>query len=125
VITNRSNSQSRIIHNVTIKGLILICQYELTINSTGTTTLSNKELQHENISILTQTKVKMTVNLFPDWFTSAEIDTLNGSFIKTIEVNNESIIKLYNISSGSVQKSIPVLLKSPEVKVSGHIGFIQ
>ena len=32
-------------------------------------------------------------------------------------------MKFYNISSGSVQKSIPVLLKSAEVKAGGHIGF--
>ena len=63
----------------------------------------------------------MTVFLSPDRLTSAEIVTLNGSFIKTIEVNNDSIIKFYNISSGSVP--IPVLLKSPELKVGGHIGF--
>jgi hypothetical protein len=37
----------------------------------------------------------MAVNLSPDRLTSAEIVTLNGSFIKTIEVDNDSIIKFY------------------------------
>jgi hypothetical protein len=63
--------------------------------STGTTTLPNKELQHEYIRILTQTKVYMTANLSQDRLTSAEVVTINGSFIKTIEVNNDSIIKFY------------------------------
>jgi hypothetical protein len=125
VITNTSNNQSCIFNNVTIKDLKLIGQYEIIINSTGTTALPDKESQHEYISILTPTKFNMTVNLSPDRLTSAEIVTLNGSSIKTIEVNNDSIISFYNISSGSVQKSIPALLKSPEVKVDGHIGFKQ
>jgi hypothetical protein len=55
----------------------------------------------------------MTVNLSPDRLTSAEIVTLNGSFIKTIEVNNDSIIKFYNISSRSVQKIYTSLTEEP------------
>ena len=50
---------------------------------------------------------------------------MNGSSVNTIKVDNDSTINFYNISGAASQKSIPVLLKSPEVKVIGHIGFNQ
>ena len=125
LISNNSNNQSRVFDNVTLKDLKLIGRYDVTINSTGTLTLPSKDSQHEYIGISIPAKSNMTVNLYPDGRNSGQIVTLNGSSVNTIKVDNNSTINFYNISGAASQKSIPVLLKSPEIKVIGHIGFNQ
>jgi hypothetical protein len=125
LISNNSNNQSRIFDNVTVKDLKLIGRYEVIINSTGTLALPSKESQREYIGISIPAKSNMTVNLYPDGRNSAQIVTLKNSSVNTIKVDKNSTINFYNISTAASQKSIPVLLKSPEVKVIGHIGFNQ
>ena len=125
LISNNSNNQSRVFDNVTLKDLKLIGRYDVTINSTGTLTLPSKDSQREYIGISIPAKSNMTVNLYPDGRNSGQIVTLNGSSVNTIKVDNNSTINFYNISGAASQKSIPVLLKSPEIKVIGHIGFNQ
>jgi hypothetical protein len=124
LISNKSNNQSRIFDNVTIKDLELIGRYDITINSAGTLALPSKGSQGEYIGVSIPAKSNMTVNLYPNGSNSAQIVTLNSSSANTIEVDNNSTINIYNISTAT-QKSIPVLLKSPEVKVVGRIGFNQ
>ena len=125
LISNNSNNQSRVFDNVTLTDLKLIGQYQVIINSTGKLALPSKDSQHEYIGISVPSKSNMTVNLYPDRRNSGQIVTLNGSSVNTIKVDNNSTVNFYNISGAASQKSIPVLLKSPEVKVIGHIGFNQ
>jgi hypothetical protein len=125
LISNKSNNQSRIFDNVTIKDLKLMGRYDITINSTGTLALPSKDSEGEYIGVSIPAKSNMTVNLYPDRSNSAQIVTLNSSSANTIKVDNNSTIKFYKISTAGSQKSIPVLLKSPEVKVIGRIGFNQ
>jgi hypothetical protein len=125
LISNNSNNQNRVFENVTLKDLKLMGRYDVTINSTGTLTLPSKDSQHEYIGISIPAKSNMTVNLYPDKHNSGQIVTLNGSSVNTIKVDNNSTINFYSIIGAASQKSIPVLLKSPEVKVFGHIGFNQ
>jgi hypothetical protein len=122
LISGKSNNESLTFNNVSIKDIKLIGQYEITINSLGTSTLPSMSSQHKYISISTPAEFNMTVNLSSDRYSSAEIVTLNNSHIKTIKVDNASLINLYGIKQDSL-KSIPVILKTPEIKVSGHIGF--
>lgn len=119
---SNSNSSSRTFNNVIIKDLKLMGQYEIKINSTGTSVLSHMGSQHEYIDILTPVNFNMTINLSADKLSSAGFIPLNSFSNKTIQVNNDSVINFYNITAGSV-KSIPILLKSPEVRVNGHLGF--
>ena len=125
LISNKSNNQSRIFDNVTIKDLKLLGRYDLTINSTGTLALPGKGSQGEYIGVSIPANSNMTVNLYPGGSNSAQIVTLNSSSANTIKVGNNSTINFYKISTATPQKSIPVLLKSPEVKVVGRIGFNQ
>jgi hypothetical protein len=122
-ILNKSNNQTRIFNNVTIKDLKLIGQYEATVNSRGTLNLPSKDSQHEYISVLMPSKFNVTVDVYPNKSSSGQIVTLNSSSVNTIRVNNDSIINIYNIITDPSQESIPVLMKSPKIKVNGHIGF--
>jgi hypothetical protein len=122
LISGKSNNGSLTFNNVSIKDIKLIGQYEITITSLGTSTLPSMSSQHKYISISTPAEFNMTVNLSSDRYSSAEIVTLNNSHIKTIKVDNASLLNLYGIKQDSL-KFIPVILKTPEIKVSGHIGF--
>ena len=122
-ILNKSNNQTSIFNNVTIKDLKLIGQYEAIVNSGGTLNLPSKDSQHEYISLLMPSKFNVTVNIYPNKSSSGEIVILNSSSVNTIRVNNDSIINIYKISTDPLQGSIPVLMKSPEIKANGHIGF--
>src|SRR5206468_5390800 len=125
LIFNNSDNQTRIFDNIIVKDLKSIGQYKVSINSTGTVALPSKDSQHEYVALSIPAKSNMTVSLYPDGRNSAQIVTLNGSSVNTIKVRNNSKINFYNISTAASQKPIPVLLKSPEVKVIGHIGFNQ
>jgi len=122
LISGKSNNGSLTFNNVSIKDIKLIGQYEITIASLGTSTLPSMSSQHKYISISTPAEFNMTANLSSNRYSSAEIVTLNNSHIKTIKVGNDSLINLYGIKQDSL-KSIPVVLKTPEIKVSGHMGF--
>jgi hypothetical protein len=123
VISNKSNNQSHIFNNVTIKDLKLMGQYKVTVNSRGTSILPSKDSQHEYIGITIPTKFNITVNIYPNRSSSGEIVTVNSLSVNPIHINNDSIINFYNISTDPSQKSVPVLMKSPEIKLNGHVGF--
>jgi hypothetical protein len=123
LIFNKSNNQSRVFNNVTVKDLKLTGPYEITVSAIGISHLPSKDSEHEYISMSLPAKFNITVNPYHDKPNSAENVTLSGSSIKTNELNNASIITFYNVSNGPSLKSVPVLLKSPEVNVNGHIGF--
>ena len=125
LISSKSNNQSRIFDNVTIKDLKLTGRYGITINSTGTLALPSNDSQGGYISVSIPAKSNITVNLYPDRTSSAQIVSLNSCSANTIKVGNNSTINFYKISTATSEKSIPVLLKSPEVKVVGRIVFNQ
>jgi hypothetical protein len=79
--------------------------------------------QHDYVGISVPPKFNMTVNIFPDKFGSAKINTLNGSIIKTMDINNNSIIDFYEITTARPLDPISLLLKSPDVIVNGQIHF--
>jgi hypothetical protein len=124
LISNKSNNLNHTFNNVTIKDLRLVGQHDITIKSNGTLSLPHMGSQHEYFKILVPAKSTMTVSL-PNRLSYVEIDILNGSSFRTIKVNSDSKISFYNISTASSSKSIPIILKSPEVEVDGHIGFKQ
>jgi hypothetical protein len=78
---------------------------------------------HDYVGISVPPKFNIRVNVFPDKLSSAEINTLNGSIIRTTDISNNSIIDFYEITTAHPLDPISLLLKSPDVIVNGQIHF--
>lgn len=76
VIYDKTGKTRHIYNNVTLAGLMkLIGKNEITINSTGILSLPRMGPQHDYVGISVPPKFNMTVNVFPDKLSSAEINT--------------------------------------------------
>jgi hypothetical protein len=123
VISDKVGKERYIYNNVSLVGLKLIGKGEITINSTGKISLPRMGSQHDYVSMPVPHKFNMTVHMLPDKFGSVEMKTLNGSIIKTREISNNSIINIYEITRTDLLNPIPLLVKTPDVIVNGHIHF--
>jgi len=102
----------------------LFGQYNVRINSTGIVSLPQMSSQLDYIGMSMPNDFNMTVKLLPNKNSHATIVTNESSQLKTIEVQNESRIELTNIRSLSHSiHSVPVLMKSPEIEVTGNVSF--
>jgi hypothetical protein len=67
----------------------------------------------------------MTVNLPVDEISRAQIVTNTYSFVNPIEVKGGSKIQFYNVRTAvPLLKSVPVLIKSPDITVIGNTSFV-
>ena len=107
--------------NVSIKSLKIIGDYEVTINLKGDLHLPGMLSHHDYINMRLPDDSNITVFLSPKRHSYMEIVTQNHSFIKSIKVNNGSKIELDKIKGEPPLKSVPVILKSPEMEVYGHL----
>jgi hypothetical protein len=122
LIVDKKNHETHVLNNLTLYKLELIGPYDITVSSNGTSNLPNKYSEHEYISMSIPARFNITLNPLNDQPNSSKIVTLNGSTFQTIGLNNVSVT-FYNISHFSTLKPVTILVKSPDVKASGHIGF--
>lgn len=98
--------------------------YEVLINSTGKILLPSTESQYDYVEMSVPNGFNMTVKLLDNKNTYAQIATRSNSSISTIQVNNESKIDFYNVRSKSpLLKSVPMLIKNPEIIANGNTSF--
>jgi len=88
---------------------------------TGALELPDIRTNRDYIGMEIPSGFNMTVRLSPKGLSHIEIVTQNESSIKSIKVSNGSTIDLYSIKPALPSKSVPVLLKRPEMKVDGHM----
>ena len=109
---------------VSILSMKLNGQYQVIINSKGKLMLPSPSSQNGYIGILLPKGFNMTVKLTEDKNSNAEIVTRDGSYNNSLIASNESIIELYNVkSSVPSSRSLPVLMKNPEIAVNGNMSF--
>jgi hypothetical protein len=108
--------------NISILDLKTYGKYEVLINSTGTLKLPPRSLQYDYFGVSIPNDFNMTINLL-DKNSHAEIVSKNDSLVKTIEVKPESKIVFTKIKTRSSSMAVPVLVKSPEIKVYGNSSF--
>jgi hypothetical protein len=102
----------------------LFGQYKVHINSSGILSLPQMSSQFEYIGMSIPNDFNMTVKLLPNINSHATIVTNESGQLKTIEVHNESRIEFSKIRSPSHSiHTVPVLMKSPEIDVTGNISF--
>lgn len=110
--------------NISVANMSFFGQSEVSINSTGTFLLPSNESHHDYIGISIPNGFNMTVNLPVDEISRAQIVTNNYSHVNPIEVNGGSKIQLYNVRTDvPLLKSVPVLIKSPDITVIGNTSF--
>jgi hypothetical protein len=102
----------------------LFGQYKVHINSSGILSLPQTSSQFDYIGMSIPNDFDMTVKLLPNKNSRATIVTNESGQLKTIEVHNESRIEFSKIRSPShSMHTVPVLMKSPEIEVTGNISF--
>ena len=102
----------------------LFGQYEVNINSSGILSLPQMSSQFDYIGMSIPNDFDMTVKLLPNKNSQATIITNESDQLKTIQVHNESQIEFSKIRSPSHSiHSVPVLMKNPEIEVTGNINF--
>jgi len=102
----------------------LFGQYKVHINSSGILSLPQMSSQFDYIGMSIPNDFNMTVKLLPNKNSHATIVTNESNQLKTIEVHNESRIEFSKIRSPSHSiHTVPVLMKSPEIEVTGNISF--
>jgi hypothetical protein len=102
----------------------LLGPYKVHINSSGNLSLPQMNSQFDNIGMSIPNDFNMTVRLLPSKNSHATIVANETGQLKTIEVQNESRIEFSKIRSPSHSiHTVPVLMKSPEIEVTGNISF--
>jgi hypothetical protein len=122
-IFNKTNDSSISFDNMSIKSLKLIGRSEININLTGMLKLPEMLSDHNYIGTSIPNDFNMTVRLYPERLSYIDILAQNNSVINHIKVNNGSKIDFYNIRAEPPLKSVPVLLKNPEIKVNGRASI--
>jgi len=120
-IFNNTDDPPIPLDNVSIKSLKIIGDYEVTINLKGDLQLPGMLSHHDYINMRLPDDSNITVFLSPKRHSYMEIVTQNHSVTKSIKVNNGSKIELDKIRGEPPLKSVPVILKSPEMEVYGHL----
>jgi hypothetical protein len=122
-IINKSNDVPIIYNNVSIKNLKLKGGYGAAIYLKGPLELPDITSEHDYINMRIPNDFNLTINLSRERPGYMEIVTQNHSSVNPIIVDNGSIIELYKIRSTNPLKSVPVLLKNPEMSANGHISI--
>jgi len=122
-ISDRYGNLKNHFENLSIVNIRVFGEYEQLINSTGMLTLPSTHSQHDYVGMSIPNEFNITIELFDNNNTRAEIVANNNSSISAIQVNNESKIDFYNVSSNSPLKFVPILVKNPEIIVNGNISF--
>ncbi len=110
-----------VLNNVSVKDLKITGDYEATIDSIGSLELPDINSNRDYIGVQIPSGFNMTVRLAPKELSSMEIVTQNQTSKMSIKVASDSKINFNNIELVSPWKSLPVLLRSPEIKVDGHV----
>jgi hypothetical protein len=110
-----------VLNNVSIKDLKLMGDYVANIDISGPLELPDMRTSRDYIGVQIPSAFNMTIRLSPKGLSQMEIVTQNQTSMKSFKVNNDSRIEFYGIKPALSGKSIPVLLKRPEMKVDGHI----
>jgi len=121
-IINGTDNSQKSFDNLIIKNLKLAGNYNTSINLSGTIKLPGMNSDHNYISMLAPSGFNMTMQLHPERYSRADIFTQNETLNDHIIIDNNSKIIFYNIKTVPPLRSIPLLLKNPEVMVDGQIS---
>jgi hypothetical protein len=122
-IFNKSSNSMITFDNVSIKSLKLVGHSETKINATGKLKLPEMNSRGDYISTMMPNDFNMTVVLYPESHINMSIVAQNHSFIKNLQVNNDSKIDFYDLRAEAPLNYIPVLLKNPELTVNGNTSI--
>jgi len=122
-IYNKTNDPPVTFHNMSIKSLKLVGDSEVIVNATGKLELPEMISDHNYIMVSVPNDFNMTIHQHPEKHTYVEIIDGNQSFTNPIKVYNHSKLEIYNIRAGPPLKSVPMVLKSPEMTVNGSVNI--
>jgi hypothetical protein len=122
-ILDKSGNLVSSIKKIPLLSLKLNGQYEVTVNSKGKLMLPSPVSQNGYIGISLPKGFNMTVKLTEEKNSKAEIVTSDGSHNSSLIATNGSTLKLYNVKSSASSKSVPILMKKPEITVNGTMSF--
>jgi hypothetical protein len=104
--------------NINLSGL-----YEVSIDALGRLTVPESLTQNDYVQISLPNVFNMTLNLFDNKNSQAEILIKNNSSINKVELNNGSKVVFYKVKSEGPLKFVPVIIKKPLVAVDGSLNF--
>lgn len=122
-IYNNTNDLHNVFDDVVINDLNLIGDYKININFTGTLELPYAKSNDDYFGMLIPSDFNMTVDISPEKHSYAKFVIQDYPTNKTFIVNNESRIEFYKVRAESPLKSIPVLMKNPELEVIGNASI--
>jgi hypothetical protein len=122
-ILDKNGNLKNYFENLSIINMNLSGQYGVSIDSLGTLTMPGALTQHDYVQISLPNEFNMTLTLFDNKNSHAEILTKNNSSIDKVELNNGSKVVFYKVKSGGLLKSVPVIIKSPLIAVGGNLNF--
>jgi hypothetical protein len=121
-IYNKTNSPVTF-NNLSIKGIKVIGDYEVTINSMGNLELPESGSNHNYITVTIPNGFNMTLSLHPTNQSHLEILSGNHTFTYPIKVYNNSEIHFYDIRHEEPLESVTMSLKSPVLTFHGHVDI--
>ncbi len=113
------------IENLSVTDIKILGEYDQFIKTKGELTLPSTDSQLDYLGMSLPNGFNMSIRLLNDKYSTAEIITTNtDSWNNTIQVKNESRIEFYDIKADSpISKSVPILVKNPEIIVNGNVRF--
>lgn len=109
--------------NLSIINMNLSGLYEVSIDALGRLTIPESLTQNDYVQISLPNEFNMTLNLFDNKNSRAEILIKNNSSINSVELNNGSKAIFYKVRSENPLKFVPVIIKKPLVAVDGSLNF--
>lgn len=122
VFVAKAHNQTNVFNNITFNKLELVGTNEIAISSKGTISLPSKYSENEYISFNFPGKLDIIVSQNDNKPNLVKFVAVKGLPTKSFDLTNVSV-SFHNVSQGSAQKSILVLVKDPVVKATGHIGL--
>lgn len=112
-----------VIKNISIKDLKIVGSYIASVNVSGPLRIPSSESAGAYIGVDLPNAFNMTVTASPPGFSSIKIVTQSQNSIKSYIFNNYTKVVFYNVTHQSPVKSVPLILKRPDIEVDGHVVF--
>ena len=122
-VHNRSNDTPITYANLLLKGISIFGQSNVNINVSGPLNLPNMFSDNDFMGVSLPNEFNMSIHLGPKTQGQLEIIADNNPIVKSIRVESDSEIDLYNVGASPPIKFVPVLLKNPEITVNGNISI--
>ena len=120
-ITNKSDGIPVTFNNVLIKGLKITGDYKSMVSFKGSSDMPDMTSRGNYVKIQLPNNFNLTIDLSSKMLSQMEVLVQDQSSTNIITVHNDAVVKFHGIKAIHPLKSVPVMIKSPELNITGKI----